>query len=139
MKKLFTLFVIIALPVIVFGQSPQRMSYQAVVRNTSGVLMASQSVGMRISILQGSATGTAVYVETHTTTTNANGLATIEIGGGTYRFRIIFRNCLVKWYIFYQDRNGPVRRYKLYHYRHKPDIERAICLICKNGKNSRLQ
>ena len=83
MKKLFTLFVIIALPVIVSGQSPQRMSYQAVVRNTSGVLMASQPVGMRISILQGSATGTAVYVETHTTTTNANGLATIEIGGGT--------------------------------------------------------
>jgi hypothetical protein len=38
---------------------------------------------MRISILQGSATGTAVYVETQTPTTNANGLATIEIGGGT--------------------------------------------------------
>ena len=83
MKKLFTLFVIIALTISVFAQSPQKMSYQAVVRNTSGVLMANQSVGMKISILQGSATGTAVYVETHTTTTNANGLATIEIGGGT--------------------------------------------------------
>jgi uncharacterized protein (TIGR02145 family) len=83
MKKVFTLFVIISLTHSVFAQSPQKMSYQAVVRNTSGVLMANQSVGMKISILQGSATGTAVYVETHTTTTNANGLATIEIGGGT--------------------------------------------------------
>ncbi len=83
MKKLFTLFVIIPLTISVFAQSPQKMSYQAVVRNTSGVLQANQAVGMKISILQGSATGTAVYVETQTTTTNANGLATIEIGGGT--------------------------------------------------------
>jgi uncharacterized protein (TIGR02145 family) len=83
MKKIFTLFVILALTTGVFAQSPQRMSYQAVVRNTGGVLQANQAVGMKISILQGSATGTPVYVETHTTTTNGNGLATIEIGGGT--------------------------------------------------------
>ena len=45
-------------------------------------LVTNHAVGMKISILQGSATGTAVYVETQTPTTNANGLATIEIGGG---------------------------------------------------------
>ena len=83
MKRIFTLLVIIALALNVLAQSPQKMSYQAVVRNTSGVLMDNQAVGMKISILQGSVTGTAVYVESHTTTTNANGLATIEIGGGT--------------------------------------------------------
>lgn len=38
---------------------------------------------MRISILQGSVTGTSVYSELHSTTTNANGLVSIEIGGGT--------------------------------------------------------
>ena len=59
------------------------MSYQAVIRNSSGQLIVSHSVGMKISILQGSATGTAVYVETQTPTTNANGLVTVEIGGGT--------------------------------------------------------
>jgi hypothetical protein len=42
----------------------------------------SQSVGMQISILQGSITGTAVYVETHSAATNSNGLVSIEIGGG---------------------------------------------------------
>jgi hypothetical protein len=47
-----------------------------VVRNSSNVLIANQIVGVKISLLQGSATGTAVFVETHAPTTNANGLAT---------------------------------------------------------------
>lgn len=38
---------------------------------------------MQISILQGSASGTAVYIETQEPTTNANGLVSIEIGDGT--------------------------------------------------------
>ncbi|MBC8344609.1 MAG: collagen-like protein [Bacteroidetes bacterium] len=38
---------------------------------------------MRISILQGTVSGTAVYVETQAPTTNDNGLVTIEIGAGT--------------------------------------------------------
>ncbi|MFV8331740.1 tail fiber domain-containing protein [Flavobacterium sp. ZT3P35] len=65
------------------AQAPNRMSYQAVVRNTTGALVANANVGIQISILQTTATGTAVYIERHTTPTNANGLASIEIGGGT--------------------------------------------------------
>ncbi|MFV8351503.1 tail fiber domain-containing protein [Flavobacterium sp. XS2P14] len=65
------------------AQAPNKMSYQAVVRNTAGVLVANTNVGIQISILQTTATGTAVYIERHTTPTNANGLASIEIGGGT--------------------------------------------------------
>jgi hypothetical protein len=65
------------------AQSPQKMSYQAVVRNNSEQLVTNQMVGMRISILQGSDSGTAVYTETQTPTTNANGLVTFEIGTGT--------------------------------------------------------
>ncbi len=65
------------------AQAPNKFSYQAVVRNASNVIVASAPVGMRVSILQTTATGTAVYVETHNSTTNANGLAAIEIGGGT--------------------------------------------------------
>lgn len=66
-----------------WAQSPDRMSYQAVVRNSEGVLLSNQSVGIRIQILQASEFGAAVYVETHTRTTNPNGLVTLEIGGGT--------------------------------------------------------
>ncbi|MBN1180884.1 MAG: hypothetical protein JXB49_01260, partial [Bacteroidales bacterium] len=84
MKKLFTLFVIIALTFSVFAQAPQKMSYQAVIRNTTGGLVTNHAVGMRISILQGSASGTVVYRETYSPVpqTNANGLVTVEIGSG---------------------------------------------------------
>jgi hypothetical protein len=83
MKKLFTLIVAIAFGINALSQVPEKMSYQAVVRNASGELVKSSSIGMRISILQGSATGTTVYVETQTPTANVNGLVTVEIGSGT--------------------------------------------------------
>jgi hypothetical protein len=63
-------------------QVPEKMSYQAVIRNSSGQLVSTQTVGMQISILQGTASGTSVYVETHTPTTNINGLVSLEIGAG---------------------------------------------------------
>lgn len=66
-----------------FAQAPQKMSYQAVVRNASNNLVASAPVGMRLSILQNSPTGTPVYVETQTTSTNVNGLVSLVIGNGT--------------------------------------------------------
>lgn len=85
MKKLYTLLVIAAFAVTISAQAPQKMSYQAVIRNSSGALVVNQAVGMRISILQGSATGTVVYSELYNPNpqTNANGLVTVEIGGGT--------------------------------------------------------
>jgi len=83
MKRIIILCAVILITASVFAQAPQKMSYQAVIRNSSNALVTNMAVGMRISILQTSATGTAVYVETQTPTTNANGLATLEIGGGT--------------------------------------------------------
>jgi hypothetical protein len=67
-----------------FAQSPQNISYQAVIRNSSNALVTSSPVGMRISILQGSATGIEIYKEIYNPNpqTNANGLVTVEIGGG---------------------------------------------------------
>lgn len=64
------------------AQAPERMSYQAVVRDASDALVVSGPVGLRISVNQGSLQGPSVYVETHATTTNANGLASLEVGGG---------------------------------------------------------
>jgi uncharacterized protein (TIGR02145 family) len=82
MKRLFTLLMVFVFTIGAFSQAPEKMSYQAVVRNASGELIKSSSVGIQISILQGSETGTAVYVETQTKTTNSNGLVTLEIGSG---------------------------------------------------------
>ncbi|GLU52785.1 hypothetical protein [Dyadobacter frigoris] len=66
-----------------YAQAPEKMSYQAVIRDGAGDLVVSQTVGMKISILRGSVGGTAVYVETHTPGTNANGLVTLSVGTGT--------------------------------------------------------
>ena len=83
MNKFYTFLAAILLTTSTFAQAPEKMSYQAVVRNSSDALVTNQAVGMRISILQTTATGTAVYVETQTPTTNINGLVGLEIGTGT--------------------------------------------------------
>jgi hypothetical protein len=83
MKNLYALLVISLISTGLLSQPPQKMSYQAVIRNSSDPLVTNHVVGIRVSILHGSATGTPVYVETQTPTTNANGLVTIEIGSGT--------------------------------------------------------
>ncbi len=83
MKRIFTIFAAVLLTATIFAQVPEKMSYQAVVRDASNDLVTNTQVGMQISILQGAADGTAVYVETQTPTTNDNGLVSVEIGGGT--------------------------------------------------------
>lgn len=83
MKKTYIIFAIVLLTLTGWAQSPKKMSYQAVIRNTSNALITNSSICMKISILSGSSSGPAVYVETHTPTTNSNGLASIEIGRGT--------------------------------------------------------
>jgi hypothetical protein len=82
MKRIFTVFAVILLTASVFAQTPEKMSYQAVIRNSSDQLVTNTQIGMEINIRQGSPSGTIVYTETQTPTTNANGLVSIEIGGG---------------------------------------------------------
>ena len=90
MKNLFTylsaLFImtIMAIPQLVNAQAPEKMSYQAVVRNASNALVTNTGVGMKVSILQGSAVGAELYKELYNPNpmTNANGLVSLEIGTG---------------------------------------------------------
>ena len=71
------------------AQAPNKFSYQAVVRNQGNALVINRQVGLRFTILQGSATGFGVYAETHRTMTNLNGLVSVEIGAGTPLFNSI--------------------------------------------------
>ena len=82
MKK-FIVFLFVAIATqMLFAQSPQSFRYQAVVRNAAGTVIQTQNVSLKISLLQGSATGTVVYSEEHAATTNTFGLVNLEIGSG---------------------------------------------------------
>lgn len=83
MKRLIIIFAAILFIMPIWSQSPDKMSYQAIVRNNNAQLITGTQVSMQISILQSSASGTPVYVETHMPTTNSSGLVSLEIGSGT--------------------------------------------------------
>ncbi len=83
MKRILLFIFLLTGFYIISAQVPQKMSYQAVIRNSSNQLVANQTIGVEISIMQYSPNGLPVYIETHTPTTNANGLISIEIGTGT--------------------------------------------------------
>ncbi len=62
---------------------PQAVSYQAIIRDGSGNVLQNQNIVLQIDILQNSQSGTVVYSETHTVTTNSYGLVNVNIGEGT--------------------------------------------------------
>lgn len=83
MKKILLPFWILYGLCMAIAQVPEKMSYQAIIRNGSGQLLNNQSIAVKATILQGSPAGTEVYSERLTGNTNANGLITLEIGSGT--------------------------------------------------------
>lgn len=84
MKKLFTVLAVLLISASVLAVMPQKMSYQAVIRNVKGDLVTNQTIGMKISIYYyNKLIATTVYSETQTPTTNENGLVSIAIGTGT--------------------------------------------------------
>lgn len=83
MKKILLMFLLLSGLFMGLSQAPEKMSYQAVVRNGSGQLLINQGIAIKVSLLQGSPAGTLVYSERLTGNTNANGLISMEIGTGT--------------------------------------------------------
>ncbi|KAB1063775.1 autotransporter outer membrane beta-barrel domain-containing protein [Salibacter halophilus] len=83
MKRLLLALTLILFTSISFAQSPEAIKYQAVARDANGDVYANTNVSMRISVLETSTTGPAVYVETHSVTSNDYGLINLEIGTGT--------------------------------------------------------
>jgi len=84
MKKLLFTFCCMVATFEAISQAPQRFSFQAVVRDANQNLIVSSSIGVKVAIHQNAADGTIVYEELFNPNpvTNANGLLTLEIGGG---------------------------------------------------------
>jgi hypothetical protein len=83
MNKIILLFSFTFLSLVVLAQTPQAFNYQAVARDNAGMPIPNKVVNIRISILQGSATGTPVYTETFNLSTNKLGLFNLQMGTGT--------------------------------------------------------
>ena len=83
MKKPLFFLTLLLLTATAWAQCPEKMTYQAVIRNSSDELVINTIIGMQISILLGSNGGPAIYTEIQTLTTNANGLVTLEVGTGS--------------------------------------------------------
>jgi hypothetical protein len=82
MKKVFTLALLL-LSVIVFGQAPQLIPYQAIARDASGQPLANASINARFTIHDGAATGASVWQELQTVSTSPLGLFTVQLGSAT--------------------------------------------------------
>lgn len=82
MKKLYTLFTSLCLCFGLYAQAPQAFNHQAVAIGSDGNPITNQSIGVEVNINANSSTGTTVYSETHTVTTNDLGLFTLEVGLG---------------------------------------------------------
>jgi len=82
MKRILTLLLFVTVTLTVFAQSPEKMSYQAIIRAQDNSLVTNSNISLKIIVHQGTVSGTNVYLETHSVSTNSNGLVSLEIGTG---------------------------------------------------------
>ena len=81
MKNIFSIIISLLVFIQGFTQSLP-INYQAVIRDNQGAILANEAVTLRFTLLQGSANGTALYLEEHQETTNQFGLINIQLGTG---------------------------------------------------------
>jgi hypothetical protein len=63
-----------------FAQAPNLLNYQGVARNAVGNPLPNQTINLRLSVRNLSATGAVVYSETRPITTSLGGLFSVQIG-----------------------------------------------------------
>ena len=80
-KTLLLIALMLCCATTIFAQN-DKISYQAVVRDTENKLVANKTVEVTVNIYNGDAT-TAAYTETQRATTNLNGLVSLLIGNSS--------------------------------------------------------
>jgi len=86
MKKVLIMlsFILVAM-LQVLGQVPQKFNYQAVVRNSDGTVMANQALSVQVQLHKVTANGDVVYSESHSLSTNPQGVINLVVGEGTVK------------------------------------------------------
>ncbi len=82
MKKFMIYSLLFFVSVIIKAQVPESFNYQAVIRDDAGELIINQNIGVEISILQGSESGTVVYSEQHLIKSTNSGVVNMKVGNG---------------------------------------------------------
>ncbi len=82
MKNIYLFLITLVISATTFGQAPEGMSYQAVIKDAQSRILVSKRISIKISIIQDSENGKAVYTETQSLKTNSNGLVSLTIGKG---------------------------------------------------------
>lgn len=82
MKRLLSALAFVA-PLLLAAQAPNRFSYQTIIRDGAGIVQPNSAYTLGLELHQNTATGPTVYEESHAVTTNAFGLVTVSVGGGT--------------------------------------------------------
>ena len=80
MKNAIVRMLILVFTIFTYAQNG--INYKALIKDGVGNLVASQSITIQFTILEGAGL-TNVYKETHTPTTDANGIVIVNIGEGT--------------------------------------------------------
>jgi hypothetical protein len=83
MKKVVLLLLLLLCATFIFAQPSSQINLQAVARTTGGSILNNKTMTLRISLLEGTATGTPVWVEQSAIITNQFGLFNYSIGSGT--------------------------------------------------------
>ena len=81
-KTTLPLLLFIFIPLLNFAQTPEKISFQAIIRNAEQQMVSNSRVDLKIAIKQGTKSGPTVYKEFHHLETNTNGLVSLEIGTG---------------------------------------------------------
>jgi uncharacterized protein (TIGR02145 family) len=108
MKKIFVILTLLCFGAI--QAQPQKINYQAVAVNASGVTVKNRVISLRLSILDSSSTGSVLYTETHQPTTDGSGQFSVYLGGGTVNLgmfsNIVWGNGKAKFLKVEADVNG---------------------------------
>ena len=78
--KAVIILTLIAISLAGYAQAPNLINYQGVARNAVGNPLPNQTINLRLSVHNLSASGTVVYTETRPITTNLGGLFSVQIG-----------------------------------------------------------
>lgn len=79
--KRFVIFIsVLALAIVAMAQAPQKMNFQALIRDASGELVKNRQLTVTMNVMD--ASNTVAYSEQQTIVTNNNGLVTMVIGEG---------------------------------------------------------